>query len=108
MIRHKRSYYGRRMNSVICYYSISLSLLCFQFHLLFLPEFPIIFSTHYSYFIPMPSPILFLLYLLNFYLSVTVRSTVYQIANTYMGIPSVIKIDITTRLYIAVLIFIIN
>ena len=31
--------------------------LCFQFYLLFLPEFPIIF-THYSYFIPMPSPII--------------------------------------------------
>ena len=29
-------------------YSLSLSLLCFQFYLLFLPEFPITF-THYSY-----------------------------------------------------------
>ena len=36
---------------------LSLSLLCFQFYLLFFPEFPIIF-THYSYFIPMPSPII--------------------------------------------------
>ena len=36
---------------------LSLSLLCFQFYLLFLPEFPIIF-THYSYFIPMSSPII--------------------------------------------------
>ena len=38
-------------------YALSLSLLCFQIYLLFLPEFPIIF-THYSYFIPMPSPII--------------------------------------------------
>ena len=36
---------------------LSLSLLCFQFYLLFLPGFPVIF-THYSYFIPMPSPII--------------------------------------------------
>ena len=42
---------------------LSLSLLCFQFYLLFLPEFPIIF-THYSNFIPMPSPVLFLKWLL--------------------------------------------
>ena len=41
---------------------LSLSLLCFQFYLLFLSEFPIIF-THYSYFIPMPLPII----PLNFY-----------------------------------------
>ena len=54
------------MLSVTCYaknyagiigWSLTLSLLCFQFHLLFLPEFPIIF-THYSYFIPIPSPII--------------------------------------------------
>ena len=42
---------------LIVYTKLSLSLLCFQFYLLFLPEFPIIF-THYSYFIPMPSPII--------------------------------------------------
>ena len=47
---------------------LSLSLLCFQFYLLFLPEFPVIF-THYSYFIPIPSPIIPVSYVysLNFY-----------------------------------------
>ena len=46
---------------------VSLSLLCFQFYLLFLPEIPIIF-THYSYFIPMPS-----LIIPEIFVSVTMR-----------------------------------
>ena len=45
---------------------------------LFLPEFPIIF-THYSYFIPMPSPIIPVIFF-KLLVSVTMRSTVYLVA----------------------------
>ena len=58
------------MNTLSVYYAhpmhythyISLSLLCFQFYLLLLPEFPTVF-THYSYIIPMPSPIIPIIFL---------------------------------------------
>ena len=45
------------------------------------------FYLFYSYFIPMPSPIIPIIRICkSFILSVTMRSTVYLIANTYMGI----------------------
>ena len=57
--------------------TISLSLLCFHFYLLFFPEFPITF-THYS-----PCyHLLFLLYSLIFL--VTMRSTVYLVTDKWV------------------------
>ena len=76
----KGSQYQTRITTVsrLLHTTVSLSLLCFRFYLLFLPEFPIIF-THYSYFITMPSPNIPVIFS-KFLVSVTMRSTVYLVA----------------------------
>ena len=70
-------------------FKVSLSLLCFQFYLLFPPEFPIIF-THYSYFIPVPSPNIPVIFSKFYCVSDNEVNSLFSIAAKYVG---VIKMD---------------
>ena len=57
--------------------------------ILFLPELPIIF-THYFYFIPMPSPIIPVVFSQYCASDNEVRSLLYLLADKWVPIPSVI------------------